>query len=89
MPRRRGGEEALLRSCRVGEGVFDSVTRLRGGVRAGSGESGFVAQMGIPHSGAFLQSPGLSNSGEDPEGGLLSFRNSSVVLTGKVGEDLS
>lgn len=50
-----------------------------------SGESGFVAQMGIPHSGAFLQSPGLSDSGEEPEGGLLSFPNSSVVQTGKLG----
>lgn len=86
MPRGRGGEEALQRSSRIGEGAFDSVTRLRGEVQ--SGESGFVAQMGIPHSGAFLQSPGVSNSGEDLVGGLLSFRNSSVVQTGKVGEDL-
>lgn len=43
--------------------------------------------MGIPHSGAFPQSSALSRSDEDTE--LLSYGNSSAVLTGKTGQDLS
>lgn len=67
------------------------------GVRGGVGTRAGDKERDKERAQGLLLSPfwgvsvvfSVSRSGEDPESGVLSFRNSSVIHTGMAGEDLS
>lgn len=83
------GKEASLGNARVGEGSIDSATWPARGWGGGEvrvrKESGFVAQMGIPRPGAFLQWLASSLQVRTSRACLLPFlKTSSAVQPGKL-----